>query len=145
MTSRAAKWARRQRRKKHASYLDGMMGPVETEHSPFSSKSITEQFLAAHFPTQYARETVAKDPTVSFADKVRINAAINYAASLTSPKKDTTQLSNLIPALVGAGLGYIGAALAAPIFGLSPAKKKIFGISGAALGAVLNTVGRGTR
>jgi H+/Cl- antiporter ClcA len=47
--------------------------------------------------------------------------------------------SFLPAAAVGAGLGYLGAAYLAPIFGLNDQQKKYFGIGSAALGAVLNT------
>lgn len=119
--------------------------PLRTSFDPYVRDSTLAQILGDHIPTTYAQSQIIQAPNVSFEDKVRMLSAVNSASamsSLSGKPDNILQMKDLLPALAGAGLGYLGAALAAPIFGFTPSQKRMFNIGGAALGAILNTMGR---
>lgn len=133
---RARAWA------KSAGYLSAA-SPSRTQYSQFSQDAQIAGMMQSHFPTEYAQNVILRSPNISFQDRVRLLGASQSAASQGGPEKTTIQLRDWLPAAVGAGLGVVGAALTAPIFGLTPGQKKVYGIGAGALGAVLNTYGRG--
>lgn len=135
--STAARWARA----KTASY-DNPGPPQETLYPQPEASFAVQDMLRRAVPTAYAQQVIRQDPSLSFADRWRLNQAVLSAAGRTSPGKSVATVGNLIPALAGAGLGYLGAAVAAPLFGWGPHEKKVYGIGAAALGAVMNTYGR---
>jgi hypothetical protein len=124
-----------------ASFFDNVT-PLRSQYSQYSTDSNVAGLMMSHFPREYAKTTILNSPNVSFQDRMRLMHAMDTAAAQGSPERTTVQLSDWLPAAVGAGLGVVGAALTAPIFGLTPAHKKIYGIGAGALGAVLNTYGR---
>ena len=126
---------------KQASFFSDT-SPMKTNYSEYQQNAEVSGLMQSHFPTEYARDVILNDPGVGFADRVRLIAALDHSTRQTSPTGATTQMGNWLPAAVGAGLGVVGAALTAPIFGLSPLQKKMYGIGAGALGAVLNTYGR---
>jgi hypothetical protein len=97
--------------------------------------------LQQHASPRYAKKVVLESPDVAPGDKVDFVNAINQA-SFQSPQGPggAIQMRRLLPALAGAGLGYMGASLVAPLFGLDPKTKSRFGIGAAALGAVVNSL-----
>jgi len=126
---------------KHAGYMSVSQGlPFQTnfgQHDPMSAMGL----LAQHASPLYAKRVVLESPYVSPQDKHQFVNAINRA-SARSPggPGGAIQLGRLLPALAGAGLGYLGASLVAPILGLDPKTKHRFGIGAAALGAVVNSI-----
>ena len=93
-------------------------------------------FLHRELPTTEMLSTVMSSPGVSLQDKQVLMGLVRDQAKPTG----TTSLKDLLPAVAGAGLGALGAAMTAPVFGLSGTTKMMYGIGGAALGAVLNTL-----
>lgn len=89
--------------------------------------------LAKEVPVQRLVTIVMADPTVSPQDKRVLLGAIEPKPS------GTTRLGDYLPAIAGAGLGAMGAALTAPLFGLSGPARLAYGIGATALGAVLNS------
>ena len=137
MTPRAVKWGQA----KTASFFTEQM-PLTSTYSQESTDYNTASMMKTHFPFEYAKATILQSPNVSFQDRMRLMSAMDQAAGQSSPTKSTVRLEDWMPAAVGAGLGVLGAALTAPIFGLTPMTKKMYGIGAGALGAVLNTYGR---
>lgn len=142
---RAIKWAQWASGVKTAdawSYVSKSM-PQTTSWEPYVTQSTLSALLEQHVPLSYARAQIEQAKNVSFQDKVRLRTAVNSAAVSSNAEHrgsdNLVQMKDLLPALAGAGLGYMGAALAAPIFGFTPMQKRMFGIGGAALGAILNT------
>jgi hypothetical protein len=132
--ARARAWA------KSASFFAGS-SPMQTQYSPYSQTQAVSGLMQTHFPERYARDVILKSPNVSFQDRVSLLGALQQSAGPGS-EKTTVKMENWLPAAVGAGLGVVGAALTAPIFGLTSTQKKVYGIGAGALGAVLNTYGR---
>jgi hypothetical protein len=115
--------------------------PGKPDPDPSKSDAGMQNFLLRNVPVPYALRTIGADPTLSFQDRLMLNTAV-MQASQSAPEPHAIGLRDLLPALAGAGLGYMGAAMTAPIFGLTPQQKRFYGIGGAALGAVMNTMGR---
>ena len=126
---------------KRAGYVpfsQGMLEPTNFgQYDPMSAMGL----LGQHASPRYAKRVVQESPNVSFADKYQFINAINQA-SAQSPAGPggSVQLSKMLPALAGAGLGWLGASLVAPILGLDPKTKHRLGIGAAALGAVVNSL-----
>lgn len=137
ISSRAVKWGQA----KTAGYFTSS-SPQQTQYSQYNMDANVAGLMQSHFPQDYAKATILQSPNVSFQDRVRLLNALDSAAEQSSPTKSTVQVSDWLPAAVGAGLGVMGAALTAPIFGLTPLQKKMYGIGAGALGAVLNTYGK---
>ena len=98
------------------------------------------KLLDAHFPIERGKDSIAKATNLTFVEKLRL---MNAYDQTTAPEVGTTgrgltTFRKVLPSLVGAGLGWAGAALAAPILGFDDKTKKRFGIGSAALGAILN-------
>lgn len=106
------------------------------QYDPMSAQGMLQQ----HASPRYAKRVILESPDVSPQDKYEMVSAVNRATR-TSPSGagGSVQLGQLLPALAGAGLGYMGASLIAPILGLDPKTKNRFGIGAAALGAVVNS------
>ena len=116
--------------------------PMRTSYSQPSQDAQIAGMMKSHFPSEYAQDVILRSPDVSFQDRVRLLGAAQSAAARGGPEGTSIRMGNWLPAAVGAGLGVVGAALTAPIFGLTPMQKKVYGIGAGALGAVLNTYGR---
>jgi hypothetical protein len=138
MNRRAVSWGQA----KTASYFSGGGSPAVTRTPDFQKDDQIMGLMMSHFPADYGRNVILRDPNLSFRDRVRLLGAIDQSAASTVPSENTVQMGKFLPAAVGAGLGLVGAALTAPIFGLTPFQKKMYGIGAGALGAVLNTYGR---
>jgi len=95
------------------------------------------QLLQQHFPVETGRQAILDSTNMSLADKWKLLSAFDRA-TVKEPERGTTTIGKIIPSLVGAGLGWLGASLAAPIFGLDAKSKQRLGIGASALGAILN-------
>jgi hypothetical protein len=102
-----------------------------------------QRMLDTHFPYREGRRTIMEAQNLSLEDRVGLMDALTTSASAdTGAPQSVVRLGDFLPAAAGAGLGLLGSALIAPLFTLSDPQKKYFGIGSAALGAVLNTMGR---
>lgn len=106
-------------------------------YDPMSAMGLLNQ----HTTPAYAERVVLQSPNVSTMDKIELVQAIARADRRSpSGPGGSMRLRDLLPALAGAGLGYVGASMVAPLFGLDPKTKKTLGIGAAALGAVVNSI-----
>ena len=102
-----------------------------------------QRLLNQYFPYREGVRTVRESQGLTLQDKMELLTAMNTAASGDQgTPQPSVRLGDFLPEAAGAGLGLMGAALIAPLFSMSPKQKTLFGIGSAALGAVLNTVGR---
>jgi hypothetical protein len=121
----------------------------EFDRNPVTSRSqgatdfTAQQMLNSHFPYREGHRTIMEATNLSTMDRVNLLSSLRQGASRdTGVPQSSVRLGDFLPVAAGAGLGLLGSAMIAPLFSLSPTQKKYFGIGSAALGAVLNTVGR---
>lgn len=109
--------------------------PGESEHNEQALR-----LLRSHFPISQGKKSIRESTNLTFGEKFRLMNAFDQAtAAETGPTgRGTTTFGKVLPSLVGAGLGWLGASLAAPVLGFDGKTKKRFGIGSAALGAILN-------
>ncbi len=121
---------------KGGSYLTSV-SRTQTDHN-----AVAQTFLDQHIPLGRARESISKATNLGIEDKFHMLQSLRREAQQNdTPVDGLLPARKVLPALAGAGLGYLGASLAAPIFSLSPGIQRTIGIGGAALGAVVNTFG----
>lgn len=125
---------------KKAAYGPSPVAPVYTYTKP-DPNPLARQILNQHVPVRRGREAILESTNMSLSDKYELLNAYDDAADdeTDSNGRGLLQMKDLLPALAGAGLGYMGAALASPIFGLSNKAKTRMGIGSAALGAIMNS------
>jgi hypothetical protein len=121
----------------------GSFMPPRTTRSQARTNYDAQQLLNAHFPYREGRRTILESDNLSMGDRIQLMEALNTGASQdTGSPQSSVRLGDFLPAAAGAGLGLLGSALISPLFTLTDQQKKYFGIGSAALGAVLNTMGR---
>lgn len=136
--STVEKWAQA----KQAGWGPSLM-PARTERPAGHTDWNAQRMLDTHFPYREGRRTILESENLAMGDRVALLGALATGASApTGIPQSTVRLGDFLPAAAGAGLGLLGSALISPLFTLSDAQKKYFGIGSAALGAVLNTMGR---
>lgn len=102
-----------------------------------------QRMLDTHFPYREGRQTILEAENLSMGDRVALLGALTQGSAVpTGLPQSSVRLGDFLPAAAGAGLGLLGSAMIAPLFTMSDQQKKLFGLGSAALGAVLNTVGR---
>ena len=96
--------------------------------------------LRSHFPVSQGRKSISEATNMTFQEKLKLMNAYDTATAQDagSTGYGVTTMQKVLPSLVGAGLGWVGASLAAPVFGFDEKSKKRLGIGSAALGAILN-------
>lgn len=120
---------------KRALNFGGGIQRTKTDHN-----AVSNSIMNQHFSVPVARDSIAKATNLSMHDKFRMMGSLNSSVKQkdVSPS-GSLRLRDFLPALAGAGLGYVGASLAAPIFGMSRTTQKRMGIGGGALGALANS------
>lgn len=114
--------------------------PSETVRPAGHTEWNAQRMLDTHFPYREGRRTILESENLSMGDRVALMGALTEGAMAAPP--GTVRLGDFLPAAAGAGLGLLGSALISPLFTLNDKQKRYFGIGSAALGAVLNTMGR---
>jgi hypothetical protein len=127
----------RQMRKLSSVYIrGGLTNRSVTSFSPVDHTTDTNRLLQQHFPFRHAVEQIATDPNISFMDKAQIIHGLRGA----NQQKTTglLQARDVVPSLIGAGLGYVGARLTSSLLGLPPSMDRTFRAGSTILGALLN-------
>jgi hypothetical protein len=113
-------------------------GPQPTIYDD-ASRQAAQQMMSSHFPYSYGRKLILESPGISMGDRYDMLQSLDRAkAQEGGGRRGAISLKTFLPTVVGAGVGYLGASLLAPIFGMSPMQKNRFQIGSSALGAVLN-------
>lgn len=112
--------------------------PYDTDPQDETNERANE-FLDSHFSISRGRQAVLDSTNVRPHDKLKmLNALDRGARRENTGERGLLTYRSALSSLVGAGMGFLGASLAAPVLGTSPKQKNRLRIGGSALGAVLN-------
>lgn len=95
-----------------------------------------QRFLRQHFPMRSTVREIMHDPNISMGDKAQVlTPLLNFSPD---KKRGAFGFREVIPSLIGAGVGYGGASAIGSLLNLAPTQRKAFRLGAAALGGVLN-------
>lgn len=98
--------------------------------------SDASRLLNQHFPYRAARDAVLGDPNIGVMDKAKIIGSM-YRAN-DNKTTGSVGVSDFIPSLVGAGVGYAGASAVSRLLNLPPSMATAARLGSTFAGAVLN-------
>lgn len=112
------------------------LSSASTSFNPQDHTEPVNRLLQEHFPIRATRNAILTDPNISMLDKAKILGSIRSAAG--GKTTGTASFGQLLPSLIGAGVGYVGAGLVSSMLSLPPTQSRAFRVGSAILGGVLN-------
>ena len=115
-------------------------GPVPFHpDSQQETNARANEFLDSHFALSRGRQSILDSTNVRPYDKLKLLNALDQGAKRENTgDRGLLTFRSALSSMVGAGMGYLGASLAAPILGTSDKQKSRLQIGSGALGAILN-------